>query len=115
MAVLSRVFNVVVHPAEEGGYWAEVLGLPGCVSQGETWGELHKNITEAIEAVLQAETEPSHIDLQLESTKAEKDNFMFTFGNPTPGSHAHGTWTAEAFSSQQGSLTARKETWTVSQ
>jgi hypothetical protein len=25
--------KIVVHEAEEGGYWAEVPALPGCVSQ----------------------------------------------------------------------------------
>ncbi|MBI4337544.1 MAG: type II toxin-antitoxin system HicB family antitoxin [Chloroflexi bacterium] len=49
-----RVFNVIVRPAEEGGYWAEVLELPGCVSQGETEEELYHNIIEAIEACLEA-------------------------------------------------------------
>lgn len=28
--------KVLIHKAEEGGYWAEVPALPGCVSQGET-------------------------------------------------------------------------------
>ena len=26
--------KVIVHQAEEGGYWAEVPAIPGCVSQG---------------------------------------------------------------------------------
>ena len=48
------VFNVVARPAEEGGYWAEVIELPGCVSQGETKEELWHNISEAIYACLAA-------------------------------------------------------------
>ena len=28
--------KIVVHEAEEGGFWAEVPALPGCVSQGES-------------------------------------------------------------------------------
>ncbi len=28
--------KVVVHKAEEGGYWAEVPAVPGCVTQGDT-------------------------------------------------------------------------------
>ena len=28
--------KVVIHEAEEGGYWAEVPAFPGCVSEGET-------------------------------------------------------------------------------
>ena len=27
--------KVVVHEAEEGGYWAEVPSIPGCATQGE--------------------------------------------------------------------------------
>jgi predicted RNase H-like HicB family nuclease len=46
--------KVVVHPAEEGGYWAEVPVLPGCVSQGETAEELRVNVREAIEGWLWA-------------------------------------------------------------
>lgn len=49
-------FTVVVWPADEGGYWAEVLELHGCVSQGETQEELLENITEAIVACLEAGT-----------------------------------------------------------
>ena len=44
--------RVLVHPAEEGGFWAEVPALPGCVSQGETLEELRMNIREAIEGWL---------------------------------------------------------------
>lgn len=29
-------FVVVIHTAEEGGYWAEVPALEGCFAQGET-------------------------------------------------------------------------------
>ncbi len=44
--------KVVVHPAEEGGYWAEVPAIPGCLTQGDTWEELLSNIYEAIEACM---------------------------------------------------------------
>ena len=46
--------KVLIHSAEEGGYWAEVPALPGCVSQGETIDELRSNIREAIEGWLSA-------------------------------------------------------------
>jgi predicted RNase H-like HicB family nuclease len=45
-------YTVVLHPAEEGGYWAEVPALPGCFSQGETVEEALRNIREAIESHL---------------------------------------------------------------
>ena len=44
--------RVVVHEAEEGGYWAEVPAVPGCVTQADTLDELRKNIHEAIEGCL---------------------------------------------------------------
>jgi predicted RNase H-like HicB family nuclease len=44
--------KVVVHEAEEGGYWAEVPSIPGCATQGETFEELLGNIYEAVEACL---------------------------------------------------------------
>ena len=44
--------KVIIHEAEEGGYWAEVPAIPGCVSQGDTQEELLKNIQEAIEGCL---------------------------------------------------------------
>jgi predicted RNase H-like HicB family nuclease len=44
--------KVVVHEAEEGGFWAEVPAIPGCASQGETMDELMQNLREAIEGCL---------------------------------------------------------------
>ncbi|MBM3294440.1 MAG: type II toxin-antitoxin system HicB family antitoxin [Candidatus Aminicenantes bacterium] len=40
--------KVIIHKAEEGGFWAEVPALPGCATQGETIEELIKNIYEAV-------------------------------------------------------------------
>jgi predicted RNase H-like HicB family nuclease len=45
--------KVVVHDAEEGGFWAEVPAIPGCASQGDTMDELLANIQEAIEGCLE--------------------------------------------------------------
>jgi len=44
--------KVVVHEAEEGGYWAEVPSIPGCSTQGETFEELLENLYEAVEGCL---------------------------------------------------------------
>ncbi len=49
--------KIVVHEAEEGGYWAEVPSIPGCVSQGEDFDELLTNIHEAIEGCLSVDIE----------------------------------------------------------
>lgn len=60
--------KVVVHEAEEGGYWGEVPALPGCVSQGETLDDLLNNLHEAVEGYLSMDVEP------LEG--AEKDRIL---------------------------------------
>ena len=44
--------KVVVHEAEEGGYWAEVSAIPGCATQGESFEELLSNLYEAVEGCL---------------------------------------------------------------
>ena len=46
--------KVIVHEAEEGGFWAEVPALPGCFTQGETRAELLANLRDAIEGCLLA-------------------------------------------------------------
>ncbi|MDO8588928.1 MAG: type II toxin-antitoxin system HicB family antitoxin [Armatimonadota bacterium] len=47
-------YTVLVHTAEEGGYWTEVPSLPGCFSQGETVEEALANTKEAIESHIEA-------------------------------------------------------------
>jgi len=47
-------FVVVIHEAEEGGYWAEVPALEGCFGQGETVEEALGDIREAIASHLEA-------------------------------------------------------------
>jgi len=44
--------KVVIHDAEEGGFWAEVPSIPGCATQGETFEELLTNLYEAVEGCL---------------------------------------------------------------
>jgi len=44
--------KVVIHDAEEGGYWAEVPAIPGCATQGDTFDELLHNLYEAVEGCL---------------------------------------------------------------
>lgn len=45
-----------VHTAEEGGYWAEVPALPGCLTQGETLDEVVVNLNDAIQGWLSVQT-----------------------------------------------------------
>jgi len=52
IGVKAVKFRVVVHSAEEGGLWAEIPALAGCVSEGETLAETLVNIREAAEGWL---------------------------------------------------------------
>jgi predicted RNase H-like HicB family nuclease len=49
--------KVIIHDAEEGGYWAEVPSIPGCATQGDTMEELTQNLREAIEGCLSVQEE----------------------------------------------------------
>jgi predicted RNase H-like HicB family nuclease len=49
--------KVVIHEAEEGGYWAEVPAIPGCATQGDTFEDLLKNLYEAVEGCLSVDVE----------------------------------------------------------
>ena len=62
---------MAIHQDPEGGYWAEVPALSGCVSQGETLAELKVNIREAITGyldVLREEGREPEADVQLIET-----------------------------------------------
>ena len=45
-------YTILIHQAEEGGFWSEVPALPGCYSQGETIDQTLQNTKEAIESHL---------------------------------------------------------------
>ena len=47
-------YVLVIHGAEEGGYWAEVPSLPGCFAQAETLEELLDEAQGAIGSHLEA-------------------------------------------------------------
>ncbi|OGN89312.1 MAG: hypothetical protein A2158_04195 [Chloroflexi bacterium RBG_13_46_14] len=81
-------YTVVMYEADEGGYWGEVIELPGCVSQGETAEEFRENIREAIEAIIRLETRKPNIEIYTGETFEEPvDYVIFTDGSTD-------TWTA---------------------
>ncbi len=41
-------YKAIVHPDEDGGYWAEVPALPGCYTDGDTMEEIRANLPKAI-------------------------------------------------------------------
>lgn len=60
--------KVIIHEADEGGYWAEVPSISGCATQGDTFDELLGNLYEAVEGCLSVDVQ--RIDL------TEKDKVM---------------------------------------
>ena len=60
--------KVIIHEAEEGGYWAEVPSIPGCATQGDAFDELLSNIYEAVEGCLSVDVQDIAI--------SEKDKVM---------------------------------------
>lgn len=59
--IQTMKIKVVVHDAEEGGYWAEVPAIPGCATQGETFEELLRNLYEAVEGCLSVDVSPAQV------------------------------------------------------
>ena len=43
--------KAIIH-REEGGYWAEVPDLPGCITEGDTLSEVMENLQDAVEGWL---------------------------------------------------------------
>ena len=54
---LPMKIKVVVHEAEDGGYWAEVPSIPGCATQGESFEELLANLYEAVKGCLSVDVQ----------------------------------------------------------
>ena len=54
--------KVIVHEAEEGGYWAEVPAIPGCATQGESFEELLQSLYEAVEGCLSVDVSPAQVN-----------------------------------------------------
>lgn len=63
-----------VHTAEEGGYWAEVPALPGCLTQGETLDEVVENLNDAIEGWLSVQTLASLRESGVPFSVVERDS-----------------------------------------
>jgi predicted RNase H-like HicB family nuclease len=61
--------KAIIHPAEEGGYWAEVPALPGCITEGDNLEEVTENLKDAIKgwlAVANESSQPSTNDQLVE-------------------------------------------------
>lgn len=63
--------KVLIHTAEESGFWAEIPALPGCVSEGDTYEEMLTNIREAAEGWLTVATEKTVVENQVQIAEIE--------------------------------------------
>ena len=65
-------WRVVVHPAEEGGFWGEIPAMPGCASFGATRAECRANVREAAQGCLEVYFEEAlrAFPMKLESAMA---------------------------------------------
>ena len=54
--------KIVIHQDEEGGYWAEVPAIPGCMTQGESMVELIENLYDAVEGCLSIDMKDVHLE-----------------------------------------------------
>ena len=69
-------YMVTIHPAEEGGFWAEVPALPGCFTQGETIEEITAMAREAIEChVAGLMKDGQAVPLEKRSAKKQQEVF----------------------------------------
>ena len=63
--------KILIHSAEEGGFWAEVPALPGCFSEGETREEVAANIREAAEGWLAVASDRAPVEQSAEVQEIE--------------------------------------------
>lgn len=70
--VESMRFHVVIEEAEEGGFTAQCVEIPGAISEGETREELLENIQDAIRSVMQVRRVEAETSLNTPSRKFHK-------------------------------------------
>jgi predicted RNase H-like HicB family nuclease len=63
--------NVLVHTALEGGFWAEIPALPGCISEGNSWEETLANIRDAAAGWLEVASARAEISAQTRIVEIE--------------------------------------------
>lgn len=59
-AYRSRIpnsLNVLIKESEDGGYWAEILNIPGCITQAENGEELFYMVNDAVYTYFQVPSE----------------------------------------------------------
>ena len=55
MCIMSKTYTIIIERDEDGWLVSEVIGLPGCHTQGKTMDQLLNRTKEAIQAYLKTE------------------------------------------------------------
>jgi predicted RNase H-like HicB family nuclease len=63
--------KAIIHPAEEGGYWAEVPALPGWITEGDSLEEVTHNLKDAIKGWLAVANESYEIKSFIGTSEVE--------------------------------------------
>jgi len=64
-------WKVVIHTDPNGGFWAKVPALPGCVTEADTREELMDNLREAIAGWLEVAAESETVEQGAEMAEVE--------------------------------------------
>ena len=73
---LNLPYSIKIRPEVGGGYFAEVVELPGCMTEGETYEETWNLIHEAMEGWLELSIEKGHEIPLPESMKEHSGKFI---------------------------------------
>lgn len=57
----NQIYRVVIHPADEGGFWADSPDLPGMVTVGDAFDDIRPRVLEAVGAWLDRKVAPASI------------------------------------------------------
>jgi predicted RNase H-like HicB family nuclease len=63
--------KVLIHAEADGGFWATVPALPGCVTEADSREELMANLRDAIEGWLDAAAEDNLAEQGAECAEVE--------------------------------------------
>ena len=66
---MKAELTAVIEPAEEGGFWAFCPEIPGANGQGETIEEVKRDLTAAIELILEDRLEDATRGLPADAIK----------------------------------------------
>jgi predicted RNase H-like HicB family nuclease len=72
------LFQIVIEPCEEGGYFAYCPLLQGCHAEGETFGEVIDNLKDVIKAHLEIRKGKGEIISSVEIKPSHKINFQIS-------------------------------------